>query len=574
MPIKVYYNNDQNAACSIRPTPLVNIGTSVLKNGAGEAIGVTYSITLTGTILADQGMPFGFKTNGSLYDFFDNGTYGGIGPYGTFDATISNVYNATNSGKPQRQRISEIEASNSIFSKQKALRSLFAQDGQALEISDFNDDEPTIICYPRLVDISFTEGIYVDRCDYTITLECDALLSAQLKVDREGTLVSSGNVLHEDITESYLVKTLKAAYISDYSEDWSIEVDESIGESPTTPRSYRISHNINATGKTHYGPRSDSETYDVEKIEAWKSARNFVQQRLASGVADYPNVLGKIGSGTINLIESYGGYNHVRSEQLSESNGTYSVTETWLLSSGTAYENYNMSISSSIDNPFISVSIDGNIKGLTSISPSGYGFATSGTAYENALHKYNQLSNSGQFGLTSDIFARANNSVSAQLNSQPRSISLGANEYTGEISYNLQFDNRPTNIISGVLAETISVSDTYPGDVFAIIPVIGRKNGPVLQYIGGRTEYKRDLSINLTLDYTNIPYGSTRKSLLLQKPSVVEPTATQLGELISELSPANEPGIRKYFISPPSENWNPKEGTYNLSISWTYELDK
>ena len=63
-------------------------------------------------------------------------------------------------------------------------------------------------------------------------------------------------------------------------------------------------------------------------------------------------------------------------------------------------------------------------------------------------------------------------------------------------------------------------------------------------------------------------------ALLPQKPSIVEPTRTQLQQILMELSPVNEPGIRKYFLSPPTESWNPKEGRYNLNISWTYELDR
>ena len=104
--------------------------------------------------------------------------------------------------------------------------------------------------------------------------------------------------------------------------------------------------------------------------------------------------------------------------------------------------------------------------------------------------------------------------------------------------------------------------------------MLGRKTGPVLQYIGGRTEYTRDLAINLIMDYTKIPYGSGRNPLLLKKPSVIEPTATQIGNLIKELSPQGEPGIRKYFISPPSESWEPKTGSYSFNLTWTYELDK
>ena len=307
-----------------------------------------------------------------------------------------------------------------------------------------------------------------------------------------------------------------------------------------------------------------------------------MQKRLSGGGTgiQYPNIIGQIGSGTINLVNSYGGYNHVRTEQINVTEGTYSVSENWILSSGKANEVYNLSTSTSNSDPFITVQIDGAIKGLRNFSPvygSGLGSANFNAvsgAYANALSKYNEISNSGKFGLISPIYKRANNLVAVALNSQPVSMSLSSNQYTGDISYNLSFNNRPTNIISGVIAESIQVNDTYPGDIFAIIPVLGRATGPVLQYIGGRTEYKRDVSINLTMDYTKIAYGDKRNTLILKKPSLVEPTASQIAGLINELSPKNEPGVRKYFISPPSESWNPKEGTYSFNISWTYELDR
>ena len=80
--------------------------------------------------------------------------------------------------------------------------------------------------------------------------------------------------------------------------------------------------------------------------------------------------------------------------------------------------------------------------------------------------------------------------------------------------------------------------------------------------------------MELVMDYTDIPYGSGRTSLILTKPSLVEPTATQIRQVIESVSPQNEPGSRKYFIAPPSESWTPKEGRYSFNISWTYELDK
>ena len=588
MPIMVKYNNDE---CTIRPTPFVSVSTNILKNGAGEAFGVTYSITLPGTLLPDEGSPYAYIIDGSVpskrFDFYSDEP-SKKGPYGAFDTNVSHAYNVSPVGykQPPRQKVSANDAATAIFSKQRALRALFARDGQKVEITDVVGNLTTFSCFPRIIDISFTEGTYVDKCEYTISLEADTLLYGDeaIVVDAEGTLVANqGGLTDENKTEEELIEDYKAAFVSDFSEDWAIEVDEAQGESTALPRSYRITHNLSATGKTHYTPKGDGTS---EKLDAWIQAKTFVQNRMSntkttpgyvSSINDYPNIMGQIGSGTLELVNTYGGYNHVRTENLSEHAGSYSISENWLIATGTAYENYNQNVSTSNTEPFINVNVDGTIKGLSQLSPSGYGGLDDTklpNAYDNALTKYNEISNYGNFGVGSHAYKRANNTVAVQLNSQPVSVSLGTNEFTGEITYSLGFNNRPTNIISGVVSETISVNDTYPGDIFAVIPVLGRSTGPILQYVGGRSEYKRDISVNLTMDYTKIPYGYERNPLLLKKPSVVEPIASQIAGLLKELSPQGEPGVRKYFVSPPSETWNPKEGTYNFNISFTYELDK
>lgn len=583
--LKVYFKNDPSQICTIRPTPLVQISEAILKNKEGN-FGVTYTITLTGSLLPNEGTPYALDpANNQVFDLFSGSLTGLVGPYQQFDMVATSARS-----RPPKQKVNKPEAA--IFSKQRALRALFAQDGQRVEITDILDNTgATITCYPRTVSVDFTEGQYITKCDFTIVLEADYLLRGnfdpdQQLVDYEGTFANSG-LRNTNITIDTLLNDNDTAFIESYSEDWSLEADDQTGESVDNPVSYRISHSLSATGKTVYGPATtgsnpyNHNTSPVDKlnIPAWEQAKRFIQKKMGFGGTGipYPNILGQIGSGTVDLVNSYGGYNHIRTEQINVTDGTYSISENWILSSGTANENFSMSTSTSNSDPFITVQIDGNIKGLRSINPDNFGdpslIAASG-AYANALKKYNQISNSGRFGLTSDVYKRANNLVAVELNSQPVSISLGTNQYTGEITYSLSFNNRPTNIISGVIAESITVNDNYPGDVFAIIPVLGRATGPILQYIGGRTEYKRDVSINLTMDYTKIPYGDKRNTLLLKKPSLVEPTASQIASLINELSPKNEPGIRKYFISPPSETWNPKEGTYSFNLSWTYELDR
>ena len=594
MPIRVRYKNVVGQECAIRPTPFIAINEEVLKNAEGT-FGVTYKITLTGTILPADGMPYALDSATDMpFRFFPDqnpftdGGYETIGPYGLFDNAPPSQRD-----KPPRQMpvrgdnpnvVQNTKLASAIFSKQRALRALFAQDGQRVELTDILDNAgATIVCYPRVLSVNFTEGQYITKSEYTIELEADYLLRGNFDdqakyVDYEGTVVGSGK-LATDLTIQSLLDSSGTAFIQDYSESWGLEADDAVGESPENPRSYRISHNLSATGKKVYVPRGVG--LNDKEVPAWEQARNFVQQRLASNPSGYyPNVAGQIGSGTVDLVSSYGGYNHIRTESIDVTAGSYSVSENWLLSSGLSTENFNMSTSTSNTDPFVTVQIDGSIKGLSSVNPSmtsGIGnpeiVAKSG-AYTNAINKYNTISNSGQFGLTSDVYKRANNMVAVGLNSQPTSVSLQTNQYTGEIGYSLSFNNRPTNIISGVIAESIQVNDTYPGDIFAVIPVLGRQTGPILQYIGGRTEYKRDVSINLTMDYTKIPYGKERSSLILKKPSLVQPTANQISELLGELSPAGEPGVRKYFVSAPSESWSPKEGTYSFNISWTYELDR
>jgi len=592
MPVKVRYNNDINQECMIRPTPFVQVNSTLLRNKTGS-FGQTYTITLTGTIIYDEGTPYARDPSDGIYPRIDGQPINSdpdsdlIGPYLQFDKA-----GLSQRKKPHRQRctgpIGMDTPAQAIYSKQKALRALFARDGQRLIVSDiFDDREAAWFCHPRVISVEFDEGQYISKCGYTIVLEADILFNGEgadvlLDIDAKAgenfvprnysDFISGMGVIDGPDGPS------GSGLIEDFTESWSIEVDESQGESDLLPRTYRITHDLSAVGKQFY------EKDGVNRVPAWKQAKNFLLRKLGEyGGVDggpentYPNIMGKIGSGTINLVESYQGFNHVRNESLDVTAGSFNISETWIMASGKAHEQFNSSISTSNTDPFVTVQLDGTIKGLSEIMPSGYGdvlsTATSG-AFANAYGKWKDVSNGGKFGVTSDIFKRANNLVAPQLNSSPVSVSLQTNEFTGDLSYSLSFNNRPQNFISGAIAEQITVNDTYPGDVFAVIPVLGRATGPVLQYVGGRTEYSRDVQVNLTMDYTKVPYGSGRNPLLLKKPSVIQPTAGQLFNLISDLSPRGEPGVRKYFVSPPQETWNPKDGSYSFTIKFTYELDK
>jgi hypothetical protein len=595
--ICVYFRNNDSyeTPLFIRPTPFVSISYSPIKNKIGT-LGGTYSITLTGTLIDDEGSPFFHLT-----------TIAG-NPINRF---------ATSPSRPTSQAIPFNQKLRSILEKQNALRELFSKDGQKIEIlpvridpqfdtegQTINNEEAILTFYPIVESVNFEEGIYVNTSKYTITLKADTLLDANLNVLNDGMIGATFNkdytpdVYYNGGMQESDIRNNFGGFIEDFTENWGIEVEEGNGNtmmvgvnndgaggySVATIRSYRLTRNVSATGKTRY--------HNGTKYEAWEEAKKFIHTVVIDNYSDpinYPNTapinspkLSRtiLGDKSLNLsISTLNGYNHSRTENIDRSAGSYSLSDTWLLSHSPAYENYSMSINNSLGDPFFNISINGTIKGLTLSPASGYIYTRNGnindyvTPYQNALNKYNEITNNGQFGLLCPLYKRAQGAVYPVLNSQPKSLTVGINEFTGEITYALDYNNRPQNLISGALTENISVNDTYPGDVFAVIPVIGRQTGPVLQYIGGRTEYRRDVGIEFTVDYNNIPYGKDRTTFLLSKPSLNEPVRTSLSNVINALSPANESGIKKYFINPPTESWNPKDGRYSLNLSWTYELD-
>lgn len=578
----------------IRPCPLVSINYSANKNKA-RSLGGTYNITLNGTLLARHGSPEPVNKSAP-----HNGVQ--------YDAIYADP-------RPSGYAVSQDNALGSILEKQNAIRSLFAVDGQRMELLSISGDEPIVVFYPSVVDISFEEGTYVDLCRYTVSLRSDVLFDKDdniindglMNLNKEGDLVvyPTDEANYSNGTPLSPRKSLQdhisdvGGLVEDFTDTWAIEPEDGNGIT-TNPfandnrfenvvRTYRITRNISATGKTIHGPHGGVN----KRFEAWEQARGFIQKRLGD---TYPMTGLKLSnyfaSGLMDIAyANYGGYNHSRTENIDKTGGVYSVSETWLLSSGTAYETYNMSIATSLQsNP--TFSINGVVRGLSSIPPSGtiYGGVVDNninTPFENAMIKYDAISNQGNFGWISDIYKRVQNVTPCFVNPFPASISVGLNEFSGEVTYDIQFDSRPLSNIPGTVSEVISVNDTYPGDVFASIPVLGRVTGPVLQYLGTRTEYRRDVTIDLLFPppsgeisdglTTTLPPDQAivkfRNQYFGNKPTLWEPARTQLNNVIRSLSPAFEVGIRKYFINPPTENWNPQERRYSLNLSWTYELD-
>lgn len=495
----VSYNSNR-----IIPAPLVQINKTFEKTGDGEIKGARFNLTLNGTIMAFKGSPnqSGVFYTGSNYD-----------PDGRTDPTYT-------VGIDENSRLA------AIMRKQEAIRDLFSEEGHSLEFQSF-DGSPAIKCNPRINNIEFEQGIWYDICRYTINCEADVLYI-------------NGTAIGEDSFNQY---------ISECSESWNIETSEDKQEGVGLPRTYIITHNVSAKGKRFYNDEGNLES------PAWEQARKYVIPKLglnnsflsSSGVKDLPSY--------------YGGYNHVRREETNINEGSYSVTETWLLASGSALEEFNVSINNDTKNGVTTVGIEGNVTGLEERN-SNMSLTTS--KYDNALEKFNSVS-----GVFLD---RAQTYSGYTLNVVPVKTVIGKNPITGVITYNFEYDNRPSNLIPGVKSEVISLTNSWNVDTFATIFVLGRAAGPVLQSLGTKEAKKRNLSIECVFPAATLS-GSTitdyKNIFNTQNPRFTS-AASVIQNIIDAADPINN-GYNQRFIANQEEVWEPTTGRYSYKVDFVYE---
>lgn len=431
----------------------------------------------------------------------------------------------TNTGYPPDENISLDSRLGAILRKQSAIRELFSRDGMTMEIQSDDGTQP-LKFNPRILSINTPEGPWHTLAPYSVEFEMDRVYPQNEDAD-----------------------TLPSGYfVSDASESWQLETDET-GENVHLPRTYRITHSISAQGKRTY------DTVGGLQKQAWENAKAFVLPRLG-----LDNTF--VNSSAVNNLPSYyGGYNRVISETVDELGGTYAVQETWVLTSGTAIEDFTINTNYSIQDALTKVTVDGNIRGLEQ-RDSNMNLTTS--KYTNALTKWSAVQ--------SDLFLRAQSYSGTSLNISPVTTTTGRNPIAGTISYSYEYNNRPSNVISGALSENISITEQGYSQKFAAIGVLGRVRGPVLQDLSESDAISRTLNIDAVFPLTqlNVSSYSTIQNSLLINPRLNPAYSAVIENIIAAVNPINQ-GASKSFRSQPQESWTPTGGSYNYNITYTYE---
>jgi len=288
----------------IAPAPFVTVNKSYHVTGDGNKVGVVFDITLAGTMLPWRGSPSGNYT--ALEDAF--WTLSGDPPDETYAGGNEDF--------------------NHILRKQEALRWLFSEDGHSLEWQPAGG-QPVVKCNPRILDISFPEGTWADRCTYQVTLQAD-------------WIYINGVIEKEDSFDSDLIDS--------GSEEWSFE--EVAGQQGS---GYRVAHTVTAKGI--FGYDETGATY--ENKEAWEHAKEWVDSRITGNIKAAA-ISGALGAGTW-----YGG-GYTKNTNMSEDDGVYSISEDFLAMPDTAFTEKSYSFAENTASETIDVSYNGTIYGLAS----------------------------------------------------------------------------------------------------------------------------------------------------------------------------------------------------------------
>ena len=581
------------------PAPLVNFSKQIYNNVGRPGIGADYTVSLQGTLMPTHGNPYySSGVSGNKADWQTGG-------WATTYEVESDEFKA----------VSPQQLLDVTIRKQEAIRTLFTNPNvsgiaKPIKVTIRGWDEGSgvgsgLSFWGFVDEVSFdSESRWANPGGYNVNLRTSNFITAaNSSFDNDGNehLSESGKYAISNFTETYDVQEDGRVSINFNKSNAEYYVVDSVH------KVYSINHSITAVG---------SPVYDVsggykDGLAPWQQAQKYINEYIGIGSGRLqptnPTALSGLNHTAIDLFANGSGYqaaNFIYQENIDREAGSYSITETFVLyPSGTHPVIETLTINNDISEAQQNtVNIQGNIQGLNTVS----GFLHSGNAFNNAWAYFTGVvdatgQNSSYLAARGHLYNPEFPNQIHWLHPKPLSKSVATDIAAGTVSYTYSYDDRPPNVIPGSISESIQVNDTYPGELFSVTPVIGRSQ-PVLQYLNSRSEYKRNLSINIVMGKTGIPAwltpgsasfmnvdvsgvfngsdtdvkNSIRNLLFDSRPSAPGPSKDALTLIYDAVNPANETVYftvvsGKCYHSAPTESWDARTRTYTYSVEWTYE---
>lgn len=250
---------------------------------------------------------------------------------------------------------------------------------------------------------------------------------------------------------------------------------------------------------------------------------------------------GKSGAGATFDSSTYNAVNRAFSENMDIPNGTYSLEQNISLVKDDFNLDYSVEGSVSDQNEQNTITVQGTCTPYDTSNPN-----VAAKTIANKLDEFDTWSIAAAT-LASQLYAKLGGT--ATLKSDPTSSSLGYSPKTGEITFNFTYDDGEV-LVADSIASSVQINDVNKDQtamIVAVIPVIARAGGPILQNIGTPTQRTRSLTVTATMKKAN------------------RTTAPDVSSLITTYTP---PGTA--LIVGKSEQWSPSSGSFTLDVEWTY----
>lgn len=376
-----------------------------------------------------------------------------------------------------------------MIAKKEALEHALASGSKMFVISK---DGAAVISgvYPVVTNFNANEGVWVDRINYTFNLSYDE------------NFYGSG--------------------IASYTETWDFE------EAPDR-HTATAKHNVSAVGSNTAAPGVNN---------AFTNAKTFVlaQKSWKRVLASTPAFVQASGT--------YGAYEESRAESCDPQAGSYSISESYTLCSGSYIHTHSATLS--IDDASVgTLSVEGTIQGL---GRGEQAFTRAKTGYTSLKSHFPAYASGyySELGGEGTIYT-----------SNYTSFSVTRNPFNGTVQYNYSYSDSPAeNLPSGIQDFTLTVADKKPVRLYASFAIMERALGNVVQDIGTSTEGQFTISGN-AIGKTGYPFAS-----LL---SFVQ-------DKINEKRPLSI-NYQTLRLSEKTVTKDEDKNTVNFSLTWDYTVE-
>lgn len=362
--------------------------------------------------------------------------------------------------------------------------------------------------------------------------------------------------------------------VSSVGESWDFNLNEGQYSyenddiSKTAYKTYTLSRTLSATGiKKYIG--------GVLNKDSWKNAADWVEKRILNQVdtntelnthinmVDNENrpkfIPMKMNSelSDENLIpdltnqERYKTFNHSRTCNTDIANASYSVTDTWILAlnTSTCIQTIQTNVDFNQNSNAPTIEVSGEITGLNTYSIT----SQKNNAYENAKGLVNTNLNKA-FGIAETAYSDSGISGSLvpadyKLKDNKQQTSVAHNRNAGTISWSVKYI-ADKFLCDADLIQSENITESYDNPYgeakpIAIIPIIGREQGPIIQTFTTNKERKVIIIVDVVLKKGHRTLSKGRNA-------------------VSKYLKDKGTGL----ISVNSESFNETTGAYSLNVEW------